>query len=246
MEKAITDFTITVGANGDYPSLQAALNYVSALQHTNGVVGTIQLLSDYSLSGTTTIKNVDLSWCQITGQNSITTGSASGSWQYTFSVENAKTPVFNQSITIEGGTNCVIFGLNQGSTIFFGTSKSFIHNGNLSFGVMPVNSSVIGGSTNTFKAGTGPLYAYQSYTSLPSSTFISTQPYSGSGAPYAPVRITGGTAYISNPTIDSANYSIKIDVLGGAVVTADNMPDSPSQTANVLTANGIIFDSNKP
>jgi hypothetical protein len=79
MEKAITDFTITVGSGGDHPSLQSALNYVSTLQHVNGVVGTIQLLSDYSLSGTMTIKNVDLSWCQITGQSSTTTGSASGS-----------------------------------------------------------------------------------------------------------------------------------------------------------------------
>jgi hypothetical protein len=41
MEKTITDFTITVGSSGDYTSLQLALNYVSALQHTNGVTGTI-------------------------------------------------------------------------------------------------------------------------------------------------------------------------------------------------------------
>jgi hypothetical protein len=161
-------------------------------------------------------------------------------------VENAKTPVFNQSITINNGVNGVIFSLSQGSTIFFGTSKSFIHNGNLSFVIMSTNSFVMGGSSNTFKAGTGPLYANQSYTNLLNNTFISTQPYGGTSAPYPPIRLTGGTAYISNPTIDSANYPIKMDIFGGAIVTADNMPDSPSQTANVLTANGIIFDSNKP
>jgi hypothetical protein len=66
-------------------------------------------------------------------------------------VENAKTPVLNQSITINGGTNGVIFGLNQGSTIFFGASKSFIYNGNLSFALMSSNSSIIGGSSNTLR-----------------------------------------------------------------------------------------------
>ncbi|MDR2100088.1 MAG: hypothetical protein LBP40_04585 [Campylobacteraceae bacterium] len=246
MEKAINDFTITVGANGDYPSLQSALNYVSALQHTNGVTGTIQLLSGYSLSGTTTIKNVDLSWCQITGQDAVTTGTTSGSWQYIFVINNAKTPIFNQSITINGGVNSVMFTLENGSTIFFGASKSFIHNGNLSFIIFAAANSSVVGSSNTFQAGTGPLYTTSAYINLPNSTFVSTQPYGGSGAPYSPIRITGGTAYIPNPTIDSADYPIKLDVLGGAIVTANNMPDSPSQTANILTANGIIFDSNKP
>lgn len=70
--------SVTVGSGGDYETLIEALEYMSnfipAFDSTTPVTGTITLLSGFTLSGYSEIKGVDLSWVEITAEDSAVGG----------------------------------------------------------------------------------------------------------------------------------------------------------------------------
>ena len=70
------DITVTVGAGGDYPTINAALEYLSKLQPVYdfaGITATINLLTGFTMAEQVLVRGLDLGWITITGADAETT-----------------------------------------------------------------------------------------------------------------------------------------------------------------------------
>ena len=70
------DILVTVGAGGDYPTIKAALEYLSKLQPVYdfaGITATINLLSGFVMAEQVLVRGLDLGWITITGADAETT-----------------------------------------------------------------------------------------------------------------------------------------------------------------------------
>jgi len=71
-----SDITVTVGTGGDYPTINAALEYLSKLQPVYdfaGITATINLLSGFVMTEQVLVRGLDLGWITITGADAETT-----------------------------------------------------------------------------------------------------------------------------------------------------------------------------
>jgi len=71
-----SDITVTVGAGGDYPTINAALEYLSKLQpvyDSAGITATINLLSGFTMAEQVLVRGLDMGWVTITGADAETT-----------------------------------------------------------------------------------------------------------------------------------------------------------------------------
>ena len=70
------NMTVTVGAGGDYPTINAALEYLSKLQPVYdfaGITATINLLTGFTMAEQVLVRGLDLGWITITGVDAETT-----------------------------------------------------------------------------------------------------------------------------------------------------------------------------
>jgi hypothetical protein len=68
--------TVTVGTGGDYPTINAALEYLSKLQPvyaSAGITATINLLTGFTMAEQVLVRGLDLGWITITGEDAETT-----------------------------------------------------------------------------------------------------------------------------------------------------------------------------
>jgi len=68
--------TVTVGTGGDYPTINAALEYLSKLQPVYdfaGITATINLLTGFTMAEQVLVRGLDLGWITITGADAETT-----------------------------------------------------------------------------------------------------------------------------------------------------------------------------
>jgi len=71
-----SDITVTVGTGGDYPTINAALEYLSKLQPvyaSAGITATINLLTGFTMAEQVLVRGLDLGWVTITGADAETT-----------------------------------------------------------------------------------------------------------------------------------------------------------------------------
>jgi len=71
-----SDITVTVGTGGDYPTINAALEYLSKLQPVYdfaGITATINLLTGFTMAEQVLVRGLDLGWITITGADAETT-----------------------------------------------------------------------------------------------------------------------------------------------------------------------------
>jgi len=71
-----SDITVTVGTGGDYPTINAALEYLSKLQpvyDSAGITATINLLTGFTMAEQVLVRGLDLGWVTITGADAETT-----------------------------------------------------------------------------------------------------------------------------------------------------------------------------
>ena len=71
-----SDITVTVGTGGDYPTINAALEYLSKLQPvyaSAGITATINLLTGFVMAEQVLVRGLDLGWITITGADAETT-----------------------------------------------------------------------------------------------------------------------------------------------------------------------------
>lgn len=77
-----TDITVTVGAGGDYLTINAALEDLSAKYYpayiAGGFTATVQLLSGFVMAEQVAVKGVDLGWITITAIDPVTTIDTAG------------------------------------------------------------------------------------------------------------------------------------------------------------------------
>jgi hypothetical protein len=67
---------VTVGTGGDYPTINAALEYLSKLQPVYdfaGITATINLLTEFTMAEQVLVRGLDLGWITITGADAETT-----------------------------------------------------------------------------------------------------------------------------------------------------------------------------
>jgi hypothetical protein len=70
------DILVTVGTGGDYPTINAALEYLSKLQpvyDSAGITATINLLTGFTMAEQVLVRGLDLGWITITGADAETT-----------------------------------------------------------------------------------------------------------------------------------------------------------------------------
>jgi hypothetical protein len=70
------DILVTVGTGGDYPTINAALEYLSKLQPvyaSAGITATINLLTGFTMAEQVLVRGLDLGWITITGADAETT-----------------------------------------------------------------------------------------------------------------------------------------------------------------------------
>ena len=76
------DITVTVGAGGDYPTINAALEDLSAKYYpayiAGGFTATVQLLYGFVMAEQVVVKGVDLGWITITALDPVTTIDTAG------------------------------------------------------------------------------------------------------------------------------------------------------------------------
>ena len=68
--------TVTVGTGGDYPTINAALEYLSKLQPvyaSAGITATINLLTGFTMAEQVLVRGLDMGWVTITGADGETT-----------------------------------------------------------------------------------------------------------------------------------------------------------------------------
>ena len=73
---AQSDITVTVGTGGDYPTINAAREYLSKLQpvyDSAGITATINLLSGFTMAEQVLVRGLDMGWVTITGADAETT-----------------------------------------------------------------------------------------------------------------------------------------------------------------------------
>jgi len=71
-----SDILVTVGTGGDYPTINAALEYLSKLQPVYdfaGITATINLLTGFVMAEQVLVRGLDLGWVTITGVDGETT-----------------------------------------------------------------------------------------------------------------------------------------------------------------------------
>ena len=71
-----SDITVTVGTGGDYPTINAALEYLSKLQPvyaSAGITATINLLTGFVMAEQVLVRGLDMGWVTITGVDAETT-----------------------------------------------------------------------------------------------------------------------------------------------------------------------------
>jgi len=77
-----TDITVTVGAGGDYLTINAALEDLSAKYYpayiAGGFTATVQLLSGFVMAEQVAVKGIDLGWITITAVDPVTTIDTAG------------------------------------------------------------------------------------------------------------------------------------------------------------------------
>ena len=70
------NITVTVGTGGDYPTINAALEYLSKLQPvyaSAGITATINLLTGFTMAEQVLVRGLDMGWVTITGADAETT-----------------------------------------------------------------------------------------------------------------------------------------------------------------------------
>ena len=222
--------TVTVGTGGDYPTINAALEYLSKLQPvyaSAGITATINLLTGFTMAEQVLVRGLDMGWVTITGAD-------------------AETTITNTALT----TNLTAADYGLDSSPAFGVSKGGVlpridqlfrfnvaNVGGNKHGIMAVgagsSADVLAGA-GVNDAGTYGIYAYRCST-------INADGADASGAGFNGILASRGSTINADGADASGAVAIGIYASGGSTINADGATGTLSQTANTLTSNGIIF-----
>lgn len=224
-QELTSNLEVTVGSNGDFPTINSALAYVVSkyypvyLSTANVPRVTIRLLSGFVMNEQVLIDSLDLSWITITGDDDETVIDRS-----------ALTKYFGQGYpafaAINGGFLPIIEHLFNMNTSGSGTDRSGI----LAF----INSRAIISNGGVKNAGYIGIMASNS-------SIINTYNTNFSGAGVNGYRSCGNSTMCINMGNAPECGDYGASVSDGGIIFLRNFTGTLSQTVNILTNNGIIF-----
>ena len=224
--------TKTVGVGGDFATLKLALDWCKTIV-SNGYTVTLSLLVGYEIEPLT-YSNVDFGFVTLTSSDGLSRTHVANSGSYNYLFEFFNSNVFS----LDGGFK--IYGKNDGTghigvgLYLYNSNMTFSNEAGLKDFVVSMNinwnSNVICGSYCAFDSSNdqfGDVHISSSYADLSSAIM---------GGLYA----TFSRVFLCDCTFTSTNANI--NVFHGSIVSAtDTTGANLSQTANTITANGIIF-----
>ncbi len=266
------NITVTVGDNGDFPTINAALENIVALYYPKYISGgncprvNINLLPGFVMNEQVLVESLDLSWITITGndEETIINRSALNKNFYAsyppFGVANGGTlpiigQLFNMNTTGDGSYRDGVHAIYCSSAII--RKNCGIKNAGRR-GLTARYSSIIEANEAIFSgAGEAGIHAFLS-------SIINANRANASGAGQMGVyalrgsiinaygaNISGAGLYGASSELNSIITAALSDasnaedygfyVYGGSFICAEGATGTLSQTANTLTAEGIIF-----
>ena len=255
------NITVTVGSGGQYPTINAALEYLSGLYplyKATGVTATINLLTGFVMNEQVLVRGLNLGWVTITGvdaettitHTALTTNFTSADYGFAsypaFGVSKGGVlPRINQLFAFNvagvGGEKHGIMTVGAGSSADITANKGVRLAGTI--GIYAVYGSTINAqSANASGAGSVGIYAVTGST-------INAQSANASGAGASGIVATNSStinahvAFVQN----QSNGETRIAVYEGSTIEASAINATGgtstvlSQTANTLTASGIIY-----
>jgi hypothetical protein len=222
--------TVTVGTGGDYPTINAALEYLSKLQpvyDSAGITATINLLTGFTMAEQVLVRGLDLGWITITGAD-------------------AETTITNTALTADfttadyGFDSYPAFGVSKGGVLpridqlfRFDVANTY---GN-KHGIMAVgagsSADVLAGA-GVNDAGTNGISAYRGST-------INADGANASGAGTNGIDASRGSTINADGAVASGAGTYGIDASRGSTVNAVGATGTLAQATNTVTNGGIIF-----
>lgn len=233
------NITVTVGDNGNYSTINDALNYLTtkypAYKSGGNVTATIKLLSGFVMSEQVIVRGLDLGWIEIVGEDAETT------------IERSALTI-NPTIDDYGFNSFPAFGATKGGMLpIIGQLfvMDYSGDGALRHGVMAVDNSraTIMANCGVKNAGGNGVYATQAST-------IEARGADASGAGengiFAAQASTINAINVNARKIHGKDSPDDIRVLNGSFIKIADAGTYPTlggtnQTPNELTRNGIIF-----
>jgi len=224
------DITVTVGSGGDYATINAALAALvkrKPLYDSSGITATINLLAGFVMAEQVLVYGLDLGWITIVGADTDT-------------VITHTALTTNFTYADYGFSAYPAFGVSRGGVLprvgqLFRFNLSGV--GGSKHGVMAVgagSSADVLDGCGVKDAGTYGIYADQSST-------INADGADASGAGARGIYAYHGSTINANGADASGDGGDHIRVYYGSTINANGATGTLSQTANTVTANGIIF-----
>lgn len=224
--------TATVGATGDFATINQALEYYSKRTpeyKSAGIQVTLQLQAGFVMSEQVLVRGLDLGWITITGVDAQTTID-----------HTALTTDF--TLADYGFTSYPAFGVSKGG-VLPRVGQLFIFSaanvGGSKHGVMSVgagSSADVMTDCGVVNAGAVGIYALRGST-------INTDTVNASGAgAYGMYAFRGSTinAVLANARKSTTDSTSDFVVVSGSYIAANGATGGTNQSVNTLTANGII------
>jgi len=225
-----SDITVTVGTGGDYPTINAALEYLSKLQpvyDSAGITATINLLTGFVMPEQVLVRGLDLGWITITGADAETT--------------IANTALTTNFTAADYGFNSLpAFGVSKGGVLpridqLFRFDVANV--GGYKHGIMAVgagsSADVLAGA-GVNDAGTHGIYAYRGST-------INADGANASGAGGNGISAARGSTINADGANASGAGTHGINASSGSTINAVGATGTLSQAINTVTGDGIIF-----
>lgn len=240
-----TDITVTVGAAGDYTTINDALAALSAyypLYVSGGFTAEISLLSGFVMAEQVLVSGIDLSWITITAVDASTTITRSaltvsfGGTYPAFGVIRGHLPVIGALFSMD--TSGTATGRNfitarDGSFVKVSASCGCQYAGANGIALYDASSGMLTGADFSHATGVG-IYANGACVVQANSTIVSYAGTYGVSSTYASsvnaANANGGNA---------SSYGFQ--VASGGNISASGVTGTLSQAANTLTASGIIY-----
>ena len=245
--------TITVGAAGDYATINGALAHLSKytpIYKNLGVTATISLLAGFVMAEQVLVRGLDLGWMTITGvaaetvidHTALTTDFSTADYglasypAFGVSKGGALPRIgqlfrFNVADVLGEKHGVMAVGAGSSADILPGCG---VKNAGM-YGINATNGATINANgTNASGAGTHGFAAAEGAT-------INAHGADASDAGASGVYADNGAMINADGTNTSGAIDYEVTVDRGSTINADGMTGTLSQTRNVLTANGIIF-----
>ena len=212
---------VTVGAGGDFATINAAVLHLSRFTPDLGVTAEVELLSGFIMMEQLFVEGLDLGWITITGIDAETV---------------INEPSLTRVLTVGARP---AFGVINGTLPTIGQLFVFSSKGSVNDLRSGVMAAEVGSATILEGYGVKNVGAFGIYAT--SGSTINAGGANASNAGSDGIYATSGSTINANGADASGTGGSGIVVLQGSTISARNATGTLSQAKNTVTAGGIIF-----